>query len=576
LYEASRCVRSQGLLETRGGEACVPIPSDEASKKANAVGSLKRIWQEAAGVRPQLALGCVFLVLSSLSFNALPWLAGQLLDAVAQSGKLTPAAARARLDTVAVQLVMVAALSGLFSGVRSYLFNSASERVVAAVRNRLFRALLRQDMAFYDTNTSGALLSRLTSDCDSLKDAATTNLSMLLRAAANVIVALVMMLATSWRLTLLALCVTPAVALSVAHFGRALRQLAKDTRAAAAEASAVAGDSMGAIRTIKAFAREGGETKHFEAAVQKTLDLGIETAARGSVFMSFATTVMVAVIAAVFWYGGVQVLSGRMTVGALQAFVLYSVGIAGAVGGISSVAVSLMTAIGASARVFELMDRIPDLAPHGTLRSFEGRQAISAELRGVWFAFPSRPGAWVLRNIDLAIAEGATVALVGSSGGGKSTIAALLERFYDVNKGVVLLQGVPIASIEREHLHRALGLVSQEPLLLARSIRENIVLSVGQATDEQVAAAAAAANAASFIEAYPQGYETQVGERGVQLSGGQKQRIAIARALLAEPKLLLLDEVRRARAERLLACTLCLLAHSAARARAERLDSCCA
>ncbi len=505
-----RVEERQGLLD---GDAAVSsgdaLDADKAAPPTSAFGSWRRIWAEARDVRPQLALGLVFLFAASLSFNAMPYLAGQLLDACAQTGAATPAAARARLNAVALQLVLVAALSGGTSGVRAYLFNSASERVVARVRSRLFRALLRQDMAFFDQEKSGSLLSRISADTESLKDAATTNVSILLRSSANVVVALAMMLATSWRLTLLTLGVTPAVALAVSHFGRALRKLSKETRAAAAEASSVAGDALGAIRTIKAFARESAETRHFDAAVDATLRLGLTTAARGSVFISGSTTVLIAVIAGVFWYGGQNVISGRMTVGSLQAFVLYAVAIAGAVGGVSGVVINLMTAVGASSRVFELMDRVPALPPHGTLKPFEGRTAISAELRGVWFAYPARPAAWVLRNVDLELPEGATVALVGSSGSGKSTIASLLQRFYDCQRGSVLLAGVPVRDIDETHLHRALGLVSQEPLLLARSIRENIALSVESATDAEVAAAAAAANAADFIAAYETGYATQ-------------------------------------------------------------------
>ena len=367
-----------------------------------------------------------------------------------------------------------------------------------------------------------------------------------LRSSANALIGIGMMLYTSWRLTLLALAVTPAVVLFVAHFGRALRQLSKETRSAAAEASSLAGDTLGAIRTVKAFAREHAEASFFEVSVQKTLQLGLTTARRGALFMACATSVMVIVIATVFWYGGVLVLSGRMTVGSLQAFVLYAVAIAGAIGGLSGVVVSLMTAVGASARVFELLDRVPALAPCGALRPFDGRQSISAELRGVWFAYPSRPDVWVLRGIDILVEEGKTFALCGTSGCGKSTIAALIERFYDPQKGTVLLAGVPVPDIDTVHLHRALGIVSQEPLLLARSIRDNIAFGVDNATDEEVAAAAAAANAASFIEQYDTKYDTQVGERGVQLSGGQKQRIAIARALLAKPLMLLLDEATSA------------------------------
>jgi ATP-binding cassette subfamily B (MDR/TAP) protein 10 len=235
-----------------------------------------------------------------------------------------------------------------------------------------------------------------------------------------------------------------------------------------------------------------------------------------------------------------------MTLGSLQAFILYALGIGGAFAGISGTFISTLTAIGASQRVFELIDRTPDLPPSGSLRPFTQLHTIPLELREVWFAFPSRPQAWVLRNVSFRVPAGDTVALVGPSGAGKSTVVALVERFYDVQRGVVLLADTPVAQIDSQHLHSGLGYVSQEPLLLARSIRDNITFGVDSASDAEVAAAAAAANASEFIDRYEKGYDTQVGERGVQLSGGQKQRIAIARAVLAHPKLLLLDEATSA------------------------------
>jgi len=185
--------------------------------------------------------------------------------------------------------------------------------------------------------------------------------------------------------------------------------------------------------------------------------------------------------------------------------------------------VSTFTAIGASARVFELVDRVPELPPSGHLTPFTGKDSISVEFEDVWFAFPTRPDAWVLRGISFSIPAEATVALVGQSGAGKSTVAALIERFYEVNRGRLLLEGVPIADIDSAHLHRALGYVSQEPLLLARSIRDNICFSVGEASDAEVASAASASNSSEFIDRYEKGMETLVGERGVLLSGGQKQ-----------------------------------------------------
>lgn len=520
----------------------LPTTETEENKPAPSLwAGFARILRETKTVRPQLAIGCVFLLAGSLAKNMLPLLAGRLLDAVArgQAGGLD---AQKQLNTVVLQLVGAALATGLLSAVRSYLFNSASERVVAGIRSRLFHSLLRQELGFYDSITSGSLVSRISADTESLKDAGTTNVSILLRSFTDLVVALALMLATSWRLTLMALSVTPLTVLVVGNLGRKLRRLSKEARAAAADASSSAADCIGAMRTVKAFAREQAEARHFDASVDRTLALGLTSAMAGSLFMAFAITVMGCVLALVFWYGALQVLRQRMTLGSLQAFVLYAVGIAGAFGGISGVLVSTMTAIGASARVFELLDREPALSEHGTLRPFDGMHAISAELRAVWFAFPSRPDTWVLSDVSLFVPPGKTVALVGPSGAGKSTIAALLERFYEPQKGSVMLAGVPVGDVERVHLHTALGFVSQDPLLLARSLRDNIAFGVSEATDEQVVAAAKAANADVFIDAYADGYRTLVGERGVQLSGGQRQRIAIARALLTSPKLLILDE----------------------------------
>jgi len=301
-----------------------PASRKPPAEKGSSFAALRRIWAEADFVRPQLALGCVFLLAGSVLFNGLPYLAGQLLDTV--TDRRDPEKARSRLNVIALQLVLLAVVSGVASGIRAYLFNSSSERVVARVRQRLFRAILAQEVAFFDTETSGGLLSRISADTETLKDAATTNVSILLRSVANVTVALGAMFATSWQLTLLALLVTPAVAALVIFFGRGLRQLSKDTRNAAAEASSLAGDALGAIRALKSYAKETAESVSFDRAVNRTMELGIKTAVRGSIFQTVVTALVVGEISLVLWYGGLQVIDGATTIGQLQAFVLYVLG----------------------------------------------------------------------------------------------------------------------------------------------------------------------------------------------------------------------------------------------------------
>lgn len=254
-----------------------------------------------------------------------------------------------------------------------------------------------------DGEKTGNLLSRITTDTEQLKEAATTSVSIFLRSLANVVVGLGAMFYTSWRLTLLTLSVTPMATFSIMAFGKKIRALSKATSAAAAEAASVAGDSLGAIRVVKSFGREAAEAEHFQAAVGKTLALGIAYAQANGVFSAGSLGVMISVMALVFWFGGVQVINGSMTLGSLQAFVLYTLFISGSLAMIGGVGVSLLSAIGASSRVFELMDREPKLASGGNRRPFDGVRSICAELRGVHFAFPSRPDIWCARDAPFAV-----------------------------------------------------------------------------------------------------------------------------------------------------------------------------
>jgi subfamily B ATP-binding cassette protein MsbA len=495
--------------------------------------SLRRILRLARPYWRRLAAALVLTALGSLVALVVPLGLRELVDAVFQEGN------RALLHRLTVGLVLLFLVRAAVSFGGSYLLGWTGERVVADLRKRVYRHLHRQSLRFFSNHRTGDLTSRLTNDVGSVRSAVTDALSNLLTQSLSLVGSVALMVVLNWRLSLIIFLVVPAVTGFAVYFGRKIRRLARRIQDRLADTTAVAEEAIAAVRVVKAFARSGYEVERYETAVEDLFGTARYRVLVSSLFSASVGLLFFAALVGIFWYGGLEVLAGRLTEGDLVAFIFYAFNIARSVGGMSQLYSTFNSAAGASERLFELLDTEPDLADAPTaapLPPVDGHVVFE----DVTFAYEE--GRPVLHDISLDVAAGTTVALVGPSGAGKSTLVGLIPRFYDPQQGRITVDGHDLRTVTRASLREQIAAVAQEVHLFNTSIRENIRYGRLDADDAAVEAAARAANAHDFIVDLPDGYDAAVGERGVKLSGGQRQRVAIARALLRDARLLLLDE----------------------------------
>lgn len=508
------------------------------NKKITSEG-LRNVFRLFGYIKPyrfEYSLGMFFLLVSSLANLAFPKLLGDLVDA-GTNGSMAE-----RLTRIVVLLIGIVLIQAIFSWFRVVIFVNVTEKTMADIRRLTYNHLIKLPLVFFDKHRVGELNSRISSDISMLHETFTTTLADFIRQMVVIIGGIVLLVYTSPQLTIFMLAILPVVILSIWFFGRYIRRLSREAQKKTAESNTVVEETLQGIRSVKSYTNEYFEIERYHNKIKEVVSAGKRAGVYRAFFRSSMIVGLFGTLVAVIWRGALLLQNGEMETGELFSFVIYSGYIGGTIGGVAAVIARMQRFIGATEDLFEIFEseeeKLSETISDESNINFTGKITFDK----LSFAYPVRPDAFVLQDINLEILPGQVVALVGKSGAGKSTFATLLLHLYEPSSGDIKFDNYSIKSLNLTALRNQIALVPQDIFLFGGTIRENIAYGKFNASEEDILSAAEKANAMEFISRFSDGLDTVVGERGMQLSGGQRQRVAIARAILKDPKILILDE----------------------------------